>query len=96
MTDTKEGSTAENSEFFNKAMVHVEPILKHLNTGDTIVDKEKISELFVKLWEYEGGEKLDSETQRLTARKAETEAAPVFGAVRRVTLSCKCNLIIIY
>jgi len=67
MTDTKEGSTAENSEFFNKAMVHLEPILKYLNTGDTIVDKEKISELFVKLWEYEGGEKLDSETQRLTA-----------------------------
>ena len=66
MTDIKDSSTATDPEFSKKAAAHVEPILKYLDTGDTIVDKEKISELFVKLWEYEGGEKLDAGTQRLT------------------------------
>jgi hypothetical protein len=66
MTDIKDSSAAADSEFSKKAAARVEPILKYLDTGDTIVDKEKISELFVKLWEYEGGEKLDAGTQRLT------------------------------
>ena len=66
MTDIKDSSTAADSEFSKKAAAHVEPILKYLETGDTIVDKEKISELFVKLWDNECGEQLDADTQRLT------------------------------
>lgn len=64
MTDIKDSST--DSEFSKKATARIEPILKYLDTGDTIIDKEKISELFVKLWQYEDGEKLDAEVQRLT------------------------------
>ena len=66
MTDIKDSSKDTDSKFSKKAAAHVEPILKHLDTGDTIVDKEKILAMFVSLWEYEDGEKLDSETQRLT------------------------------
>ena len=33
---------------------------------DITFHERKISELFVKLWEYEGGEKLDDDAQRLT------------------------------
>ena len=66
MTDIKDSSAAADSEFSKKAAAHVEPILKYLDTGDTIVDKEKITELFVKLWEYEDGEKLHADVQRLT------------------------------
>ena len=66
MTEIKDTSTAADSELSKKAAAHVEPILKYLDTGDIIVDKKKISELFVKLWEYEGGEKLDAGAQRLT------------------------------
>jgi len=66
MTDVKDSSPSTDSEFSKKAAAHVEPILKYLDTGDTIVDKEKITELFVKLWEYEDGENLDAGSQRLT------------------------------
>ena len=66
MNDIKADSAAAESESSKKAAMHVEPILEHLDTGDTIIDKEKILELFVKLWEYEGGEKLDTDVQRLT------------------------------
>ena len=59
-------STTTNSEFAKKAAARVEPILKHLDTEDIIIEKEKISELFVELWEYEDGENLKPETQRLT------------------------------
>ena len=65
MTKNNE-STTTNSEFAKKAAAHVEPILKHLDTEDIIIEKEKISELFVELWEYEDGENLKPETQRLT------------------------------
>ena len=57
---------AADSEFYKKAAAHVEPILQYLDTGDTIVNKEKIVELFVKLWDNECGEQLDADTQRLT------------------------------
>ncbi len=59
-------STTTNSEFAKKTAARVEPILKHLDTEDIIIEKEKISELFVELWEYEDGENLKPETQRLT------------------------------
>jgi len=66
MTDIKTDSAAAESESSKKAAMHVEPILEYLDTGDTVIDKEKILELFVKLWEYEGGENLDTDVQRLT------------------------------
>ena len=66
MTDIKDSSKDTDSEFSKKAAAHVEPILKHLDTGDTIVDKEKVLDMFVTLWEYEDGEKLEPEAQRLT------------------------------
>ena len=66
MTDIKDSSIATDDEFSKKAAAHVEPLLNYLDTGDTIVDKKKIVELFVKLWQYEGGEKLDAHVQRLT------------------------------
>ena len=59
-------STTTNSEFAKKTAARVEPILKHLDTEDVVIEKEKISELFVELWEYEDGENLKPETQRLT------------------------------
>lgn len=66
MTGIEDSSKTRGSELYKKAATHVEPILKYLDTGDTIIDKEKIVELFVKLWNYEDGEKLDADTQRLT------------------------------
>ncbi len=66
MTDIKDSETTTDSEFAKKVAVYIEPILKHLDTEDVIIDKDKITELFVKLWEYEDGEKLDAPTQRLT------------------------------
>ena len=66
MADNKDSETTTDSEFAKKAAAYIEPILKHLDTEDVIVEKDKITELFVKLWEYEGGEKLDAPTQRLT------------------------------
>jgi len=66
MTDNKEGATAADSDFAKKAAAHIEPILEHLETEEVVIDKEKIVELFVKLWEYEDGEKLDPATQKLT------------------------------
>ena len=66
VTDNKDSETTTDSEFSKKAAAHVEPILKHLDTEDVAIEKDKIIELFVKLWEYEGGEKLDAATQRLT------------------------------
>ena len=66
MAEIKDSANTGDTEFSKKAAAHVEPILKHLDTGDTIIDKEKITDLFVKLWEYEGGEKLDPGVQRLT------------------------------
>jgi len=66
MTDNKDSETTTDSEFAKKVAAYIEPILKHLDTEDVVVEKDKITELFVKLWEYEDGEKLDSATQRLT------------------------------
>ena len=66
MADNKDSETTTDSEFAKKVAAYIEPILKHLDTEDVIVEKDKITELFVKLWEYEGGEKLDAATQRLT------------------------------
>jgi len=66
MADNKDSETTLNSDFIQKATKYIEPILEHLDTGDVVVEKEKITELFAKLWEYEGGEKLDPPTQRLT------------------------------
>ena len=66
MNDNKDSETTTDSEFSKKATAHIEPILKHLDTEDVAVEKDKIIELFVKLWEYEDGEKLDAATQRLT------------------------------
>lgn len=66
MTDIKDSETTTDSEFAKKVAPYIEPILKHLDTEDVIIDKDKITELFVKLWEYEDGEKLDAPTQRLT------------------------------
>ncbi len=66
MTDNKDSETTTDSEFSKKAAAHIEPILKHLDTEDVAVEKDKIKELFAKLWEYEDGEKLDAATQRLT------------------------------
>ena len=66
MTDNKDSETTTDSEFAKKVAAYIEPILKHLDTEDVVVEKDKITELFVKLWEYEDGEKLDAATQRLT------------------------------
>jgi len=66
MTDNKDSETTTDSEFSKKATAHIEPILKYLDTEDVAVEKDKIKELFAKLWEYEDGEKLDAATQRLT------------------------------
>jgi len=66
MTDNKDSETTTDSEFAKKVAAYIEPILKHLDTEDVIVEKDKVTELFVKLWEYEDGEKLDAATQRLT------------------------------
>ena len=66
MADNKDSETTLNSDFIQKAAKYIEPILEHLDTGDVVVEKEKITELFAKLWEYEDGEKLDPPTQRLT------------------------------
>lgn len=66
MTETNDNATTADAEFTKKAAAHLDPILKLLDTEDVIIDKEKITELFVKLWEYEDGEKLDPATQRLT------------------------------
>ena len=66
MADNKDSETTTDSEFAKKVAAYIEPILKHLDTEDVIVEKDKITELFVRLWEYEGGEKLDAATQRLT------------------------------
>jgi len=63
MADNKDSETTTDSEFAKKVAAYIEPILKHLDTEDVIVEKDKITELFVKLWEYEGGEKLDAATQ---------------------------------
>ncbi|NIQ03620.1 MAG: hypothetical protein GWM98_27455, partial [Nitrospinaceae bacterium] len=48
------------------ALSRLDPILEHLNVEGTEVDKDKIRDLFVKLWEYEEGETLNPETQYLT------------------------------
>ena len=66
MADNQDSETTTDSEFAKIAAAYIEPILNHLDTEDVIVEKDKITELFVKLWEYEGGEKLDAATQRLT------------------------------
>ena len=66
MTENNENVTATDSEFAKKAAARVEPMLKHLDTEDVIIEKEKITALFVKLWEYEDGENLKPETQYLT------------------------------
>ena len=66
MTENKDSEISTDSESAQKAAAYIEPILKHLDTEDVLIEKDKITELFVKLWEYENGEKLDSATQRLT------------------------------
>ena len=66
MTENKDSEISTDSESAQKAAAYIEPILKHLDTEDVLIEKNKITELFVKLWEYENGEKLDSATQRLT------------------------------
>ena len=66
MTENKDSEISTDSESVQKAAAYIEPILKHLDTEDVLIEKDKITELFVKLWEYENGEKLDSATQRLT------------------------------
>ncbi|MBT3517016.1 MAG: hypothetical protein HN465_05485, partial [Nitrospina sp.] len=66
MTKNKDSELTLDSDFAKKAAAHIEPILKHLDTEDIISDKDKITELFVKLWEHEDGENLDAATQRLT------------------------------
>ena len=66
MTENKDSEISTDSESAQKAATYIEPILTHLDTEDVLIEKDKITELFVKLWEYENGEKLDSATQRLT------------------------------
>ena len=66
MTENKDSEISIDLESTQKAAAYIEPILKYLDTEDVLIEKDKITELFVKLWEYENGEKLDSATQRLT------------------------------
>ena len=51
MADNKDSETTTDSEFAKKAAAYIEPILKHLDTEDVIVEKDKFTELFVKLWD---------------------------------------------
>jgi len=66
MTENKDSEISIDLESTQKAAAYIEPILKYLDTEDVLIEKDKITELFVKLWEYENGEKLDNATQRLT------------------------------
>ena len=43
MTDNKDSETTTDSEFAKKVAAYIEPILKHLDTEDVIVDKDKIT-----------------------------------------------------
>ena len=56
MIENKDSEISTDSESAQKAAAYIEPILKHLDTEDVLIEKDKITELFVKLWEYENGE----------------------------------------
>lgn len=64
--DDKSTPAAADAELAKKVAARVEPILKHLDTEDILVEKDIIRDLFVKLWEYEDGENLKPETQYMT------------------------------
>lgn len=64
--NTENTQSTTESEFQKKSGEHVDPILAHLQTGDHEIDKGKIREHFIQLWEYEDGENLSAEDQYLT------------------------------
>ena len=50
-----------------KAGSRIDPILKHLKAGDAIIDKDKIRDQFIKIWDLEKGETLEDDELFLTA-----------------------------
>ncbi|PIQ97271.1 MAG: hypothetical protein COV67_05155 [Nitrospinae bacterium CG11_big_fil_rev_8_21_14_0_20_56_8] len=56
----------ESSSVAIDPVSRVAPILEHLSPEDTEIDKGKIQDLFVKLWEFEEGDKLTPDEQHLT------------------------------
>ena len=58
--DTALAETREN------AGKRVDPILEHLDVGNTEVDKSIIRKRFIDIWEYENGDNLSEEEQYMT------------------------------
>ena len=63
------GDTEDNlndPKWVEKVGARVDPILVHLNVSEATIDKEKIKDQFIKIWDLEKGEKLEPEEQFLT------------------------------
>ena len=60
-----EEQTAD-SEAAEKISQKIDPFLKGLNVEGTEIDKDKIRNQFIQLWEYEDGDKLEGEELYLT------------------------------
>lgn len=71
-TENKTENETENAESTidperRKKIIHkIDPFLEHLNVEGVEIDKDKIREHFVKLWEYENGDSLEGEEKYLT------------------------------
>ena len=53
-------------EWIAKVSARVDPILTHLEAGEAAINKGKIKDQFIKIWDLEKGEKLEPEEQFLT------------------------------
>ena len=63
-------STGEDNlkdpQWVKKVGARLDPILEHLEVGETPIDRDKIKDQFIKIWDLEKGEDLESEEQFLT------------------------------
>tara|TARA_Y100001960_G_C14613129_1_gene796842 strand:+ start:303 stop:986 length:684 start_codon:yes stop_codon:yes gene_type:complete len=55
-----------DQEWLTKAGSRIDPILQHLDAGETPIDKTKIRDQFIKIWDLENGEKLEEDECFLT------------------------------
>jgi hypothetical protein len=66
MENANDPATPAKTDIEKNAAARVAPFLEYLQVPDIEVDKDRIRDLFIQLWEYENGEDLPPEDQHLT------------------------------
>jgi hypothetical protein len=67
MGNPNDAAAAAKTDLEQNATARLAPFLENLQVPDIEVDKNRLRELFIQLWEYENGETLPPEDQHLTA-----------------------------